>query len=388
MRFLLIKAVADGHLYSQFARSLQGALNDQGHEAIISGISDEANGTAPVVRLLEDLQGSRFDAVVSFSSFLGGLTLENGVSLYDALGVKFVGWQFDHPIYAPQSLAGPLQNRYAIYAHPSHLHYAQAVRLTGRGTTMLPGADPPTGDPRPYRSRDWGVFIAATWNGEPQPPWREHEDGPTKRLLEAVLDRLLATREPSVLDAFQDATAKLKLDLELGQTPELDQTLRKFFCEALTYVRHQDRIATIRALVEAGLPVTICGDGWADHLGARSNVTYLSRVGFADLAALYGNSRVVLNLNGANGGCERAVNAALAGAAVLSDPSQPLERMFGAGEGVAFFNRLKPATAANIAARLLAGDGERQARSGHEKAMRSGLWAHRAQELVDFVAAA
>jgi hypothetical protein len=386
MRVLLIKAMADGHLYSQFGRSLQRALLDLGHEAHVSGV-DDADGAASLACLLEDLQAASFDAVVSFSSFLGGLTLENGASLFDALGVKFVGWQFDHPVYAPQSLAGPLQNRCAIYAHPSQLWYAQAIGLPGRGMAMLPGAEPPAGEPMPYGAREWGIFVAATWNGEPQAPWRHYEDGPTKRLLRDVLDHLLSTREPSVLEAFEHASAKSKLGLRLGRDRELDQSLRKFFCEALTYVRHRDRIATVRALVDAGLPVTICGDGWADHLGERSNVTFLQRASFADLPALYGNSRVVLNLNGANGGCERAINAALAGAAVLSDHSEPLDRMFGAGRGIAFFNRVKPTTAANVAVRLLAGDGEQMARAGHEKAARSGLWSHRAQQLVDFIAA-
>lgn len=386
MRLLLIKAMADGHPYSAFARSLQRALVELGHQAQISDLSEQlAEGPAPIAQLMGDLRAAEADAVLSFSSFFAGLTLEDGRSLFDALGVKFVGWQLDHPIYAPQSLAGPPRERWTIYAHPSHLKYAQAVGAPGRGMAMLPGGDPPAVEPSPWRSRTWDVVVVATWNGEPAPPWQSFEDGAAKRLLREVLDRLLSAREPSVLEAFQDASAKAKLGLRLGQTADLDQTLRKFFCEALTYVRHRDRVEVVRALVDAGLQVAICGDGWGDHLGSRPNVTYLRSVSFSELPALYGDARIVLNLNGANGGCERAISAALNGAAVLSDQSEPLDRLFGAGEGIAFFNRAKPATAAAVAARLLSGDGERLARVAHERAMRSALWPHRAEQLVAFI---
>ncbi|MDB5447589.1 MAG: hypothetical protein JWQ97_2906, partial [Phenylobacterium sp.] len=112
------------------------------------------------------------------------------------------------------------------------------------------------------------------------------------------------------------------------------------------------------------------------------------RVAFEDLPALYGNSRVVLNLNAGNGACERAVYGALAGADISSDYSQPLSELFG-GEAIGVFNRAKPATAAHVVGRLLDLDaGEAVARAGQEKVARSGGWRSRAQQLVDFLAAA
>jgi hypothetical protein len=388
MKFLLIKAMAQAHPYSQFSDALGRALAELGHEAVITDQSVHVeNGVATTAHLAAELQGGAYDAAVSFSSFFGAVTVGSGASLFDALGVKFIGWQLDHPIYAPQSLTRGLQNRFAIYAHRNHLRFAQAVKLPGRGMTLLPGGDLPAAPPKDYQAREWPVFVAATWNGEPQRSWEQAEESAGKQLMIGIVNRLLADREASVIDAFNDTSAKLKLGVKLGDDPDFDAQMRNFLLEPLNYVRHVDRIAIIRSLVDAGLPVTICGPRWDAYFGERQNVTYLGRSDFKDMPGLYGNSRVVINLNAGNGACERAIGAALAGAAVASDHSQELGGLLGSGEGVAFFNRAKPDTAAAVVGGLLESDrGEALAARGHGKVAAAGLWRHRAKQLLTFVA--
>jgi hypothetical protein len=387
MKILLIKAMAEHHLYSQFAAALRDALQELGHEAAISDQSAQvSNGAAATGPLFAELQASRPEAVISFSSFFGSVTLDTGVSMFDALGVKFLGWQLDHPIYAPQSLSRALQNRFAVYSNRNHLRYALATKLPGRGVTMLPGGAPPAAPPKPYEARKWPVLVAATYRGEPQRLWEQLEDSPGKRLLTGVIDRLLADREASLLDAFNDTSAKLKLGARLGHDPAFDEQMRNFLCEPLTYVRNRDRIDIIRALADAGLPLTICGSGWDAMLGDRPNVTLIGSVASDEISALYGDARTVINLNAGNGASERAIQAAFAGAAVVSDFSQSLDALLGGGEGVAFFNRAKPETAARLAAGLIEGGrGEAMGARGHERAVRSALWRHRAEQLVAFL---
>lgn len=388
MKILLVKAMPAGHVYNHFVHSLQQAFEALGHEAVLSDQSVHVvNGAAPAQHLAAELQAGAYEAVLSFSSFFGGVTLQNGQSLFDALGVKFLGWQLDHPIYAPQSLTRALQNRYAVYSSYNHQRYAKAVKLPGKSMVMLPGGERPATPARDYQSRRWSVFVAATWNGHPQRLWEQLEDSPGKRLMVGVIERLLADREASVLDAFNDTSARLKLGARLGDDPAFDEQIRNFLCEPLTYVRNVDRIKVITAIVEAGLPVALCGSGWEAHLGERKNVTYIDRVPYDQLPALYAASRVVLNLNGANGACERAIDAALAGAAVVSDNSRALNELFVAGEGISFFNRAKPSTAPEVIANLLERDGEARAKRGHEKALRDSLWQCRARQLVDFLKA-
>jgi prepilin-type processing-associated H-X9-DG protein len=388
MKILLIKALAESHAYSQFINSLHGALAELGHEPVISDQSiHAANGAAPSEPLIGELQSSRYAAVVSFSSFFGGLALDNGVSPFDALGVKFLGWQVDHPIYTPQSLARHLQGRYAVYSNHNHLRFARALHLPGRAIAMLPGGEPPQEPLKDFRSREWPIFIAASWYGRPQALWEQLEDSPGKSLLVGVLNRLSADREASLLDAFNETSKKLGFGAKLGDDPAFDDQMIAFLREPLTHLRNVDRINTIQSLADAGLPLTICGPGWRDFLGDRGNVAYVDgRVDFKDMPALYNNSKIVINFNAGNGACERAICAALAGAAVVSDYSEQLAHLLKSPDELAFFNRAKPGHVVEVVGRLLESDGgEALAERGHTKVVQSGLWRHRAQQMVEFL---
>jgi hypothetical protein len=388
VRFLLVKTMPEAHCYSQFVNSLDRALTGLGHETVVSDqhvhVVDRA---ADVSHLVAELQRGHFDVVMSFSSFFGAVTLQSGVSLFDALGVKFLGWQLDHPIYTPQALDRRLQARYSIYSNHNHVRFAQAIKLPGRGKAMLPAGEP-LGEPvREWRDRPRTLLVAATWNGVPQAPWEGLPDTPAKKLLVGVIDRLLADREASLVDAFNQTAAKLRLPAQLGASPAFDDQMIAFLRDPLTYVRHVDRIGVVQALADAGFPMTVCGAGWRGFLGERPNVEYIDEwVAFSDLPSLYGSAKLVLNLNAGNGGCERAIQAALAGATAVSDHSEQLAGLFALGEEAAFFNRAKPGHVVDVVGRLLeSGKGEAIAEGGHRKAMRAALWTHRAQELVAYL---
>jgi hypothetical protein len=388
MKILLVKALAESHPYNRFVGALEHALNTLGHEPVISDQSRHAvNGAADVNPLARELQLTRYDVLLSFSSFFGAVTLSNGTSLYDALGIRFIGWQLDHPIYTPQSLARALRNRYAVYSNPNHLRFAEALGLPGRGITLLAGGEPLATPVPDFQSREWPIFIAATFNGPPQALWEQLDDSPARRLLAGVVDRLLADREASLLDAFNDTAQALDLGARLGRDPSFDDEMIRFLREPLTYVRNLDRTRIIRALAESGLPLTICGPGWRDFIGERRNVIYLDhRVDFQDLPTLYGKSKIALNLNAGNGACERAIYAALAGAAVVSDDSQELARQFASPSEIAFFDRSKPDDVVATVGDLVESDGgEAVAQQGRQRALQSGLWLHRAERLVEFL---
>jgi hypothetical protein len=386
LKLLIIKEFADANLYSEFVGALASALRELGHEAVVSDQSVHAlNGVIPTGPLVADLQTHQPDVVVSFRSMFGGVTLTNGASLFDALGVKFVGWQFDHPMYVPHALAKPLQGRYAIYSSRHHQRFADVLKTPGRGMTLLPGGQAPAQPLKAHADRAWPVLVAATWQGAPKRAWEQAAEGPTKRLWMRSVEVLLADPQASVLDAVNTASKDIGLGIRLGQSDAFDAAVLPMMREVLTYVRHHDRIEIIKAVVAAGLPVALCGSGWDAILGDRPNLRYLAPVPFADLPALYGEARILLNLNAGNGGSERAVDGALAGAAVVSDFGTELERLFGR-DGIAVFDRSKPAAVGQIMAQLLESDeAEALASRGHERAVEHGLWRRRAEQIVEFV---
>lgn len=285
MKLLLVKAMREEHLYTGVVNSLARALSEIGHEAIITDQAphvDHTTNSAPAKYLAAELEAARYDAVISISSFYGAAAFDGGRSIFDVYGVKFVGWQFDHPIYAPQSLAPVLKNRYSIYSSRNHLRWADAMKLPGCGMTMLPGADAGDAPPKDYKSRDWPIFVVATYRGEPQRLWEQAEDSAGKRLLTGVIDELMGDRELSLIDAFNRTSANLGLGARLGDDPAFDAMIGDFLREPLTYLRNSDRLKITTAIVEAGLPVTLCGSGWETYFGQRKNVTYLEGLPFVD----------------------------------------------------------------------------------------------------------
>jgi len=383
MRFLLIKTTLQEHVYSQFADCLQTALLEIGQQAEIS-----TQTIGQPTGLARELMSSKYDVVVSFSSIFGDAAIaETGASLFDVLGVKFVGWQFDHPVYVHHALSQRMDNRHSIYPNHNHVRFSDAIKVHGKSLCLLPGG-PVLDEPlKAYRERKHDVFIAATWNGPPERVWETLADSPAKRLLTTITDHLRADREVSVLDAFNDATRQLKMNARLGEDPTFDGEIIKLLRGPLTYVRNSDRLNAIQQIVDAGLPITICGGGWRDHLGERKNVTFLeTRIPFKDMPSVYNDSRIVLNLNAANGGCERALYGMATGAAVASEDSGALAESFNAGEDIAFFNRARPTEIVEVVTSLLEGGrGESIAQSGHEGVLKTALWRHQAEKLVEFV---
>jgi Glycosyl transferases group 1 len=388
MKILLIRVMQEAHLYNRFLDALATALRELGNEITVSDQSGHVvAGVASSHALVRQLEHAPPDAVLSFSSFFGGLEFQDGSSLYDRLGIKFLGWQFDHPIYARDSLKRALQHRYSIYCNHNHLRFAQAIKLPGQGMTLLAGGEAPAGPVPEFRRRQWPIFVAATFNGTSAALWNQLEDSTGKRLLLGVIEELSVSREASLLDAFDAAARKLGFNAALGNDPEFDDQIIALLREALTHVRNLDRIAVIRGLADSGLPLTLCGSGWRDFLGEHHNVTYLDqRVDFRELTALFGHAKIVLNLNAGNGGCERALYSAMAGAAVVSDDSEDLLRQFGGPDEITFFDRTRPGSVVETVRHLIDGDeGEAMAARGQEAVMRTGLWRHRAEQMVRFL---
>ena len=382
MRFLLINTAPVDHLYCQFANQLQEALRQIGQQADIS-----TQTIGQPTGLARELMSSKYDVAISFSSVFGDAAIaETGSSLFDHLGVKFVGWQLDHPVYVHHALTQRMDGRHSIYPSHHHVRFSDAIKVHGKSLALLPGGQALEEPLKSYKSRQHDVFVAATWNGPPERVWETLGDSPAKRLFSAIVDQLMADREGSVLDAFNNATRQLKMNVRLGDDAKFDEEIVKLLRGPLTYLRNSDRLNTIQRIVEAGLPITICGGGWRGHLGERKNVTFLPRMPFKDMPLVYNDSRIVLNLNATNGGCERALYGLAAGASVVSEDSGILAESFTDGRDIAFFNRARPTDIVDVLSSLLESRrGETIAKSGHEQILQVGLWRHQAEKLVKFV---
>ena len=372
MRILLLQTLQEDHVYSVSTRGLCAALQAHGEDAILYDYFERPG------RLSDELVVGGYDAVISFGSFLGATALVDGPSVFDVIGAKFLGWHFDHPIYLTHHMANPVAGRRTLHPNASHVRFAVAARLDGAHGVMLPGADPHILPVKDFADRDIDVFIAATCNGEPQRHWEQLDDSPAKRLIAEVTDRLLNDREVSVIDAFYQACGVLGYG-QLALSNDVIGLLRS----SLNYVRHMDRIEAIRTLVSSGVSLTLCGSGWEAVLADASNLRLVPAASFVETRKFYGEAKISINLNAANGGCERAINAMLAGSCVVSDYSSTLADMFTPGE-LRFFDRHGLHGVAQVVGDLLeSGQAEALAGRGAVKAGATMLWTHRVDAVLE-----
>lgn len=374
MKFLLVQTTAPDHLYARVNSAIAASLSRQHHKVALL----PAPTGAALDQIALAIHSAAPDHVFSLGSFLGGITADNGVSIFDVLGCGFIGWQMDHPLYTQHNLSAPMTGRFSIYPHASHAAFADRIGVTGASAVLLAGGVALTEPIRAYSARSIPILVVATYNGSPERTWHALPDAHDRALMEILCEQLTADRSVSLAaacDTVRDAS---------GLGPDLERRLAEPLRRLLTFVRHKDRMDAITALADSGLPVTLVGDGWAGHFGDRAHLTMRPSVPFAEVAGLYNDARIVLNLNAANGGCERTIQAMLAGAAVMSDFTDSYAAMGMGPDDLRTFDRTRVGEISSLVGDLLeSAGGGLIAERGHQTALASQLWDHRLAALLE-----
>lgn len=310
---------------------------------------------------------------------MNGIGMEGGTSdlvrFLASLQVPVVGFFLDHPAYHHHRVATPVP-RLVVATSCSHdggfirrfIRDDVPVRTVHHGATRVPD-----GIARPWAERDIDVLVPSTLPLNPEadrPKWAERYGAVVAAQLNAVVE--LHDADPA--RALHDVI----LEVLAGRAMALKDVL-PYYCVADLYLRARIKLASVRALLAAGVRVTVLSAGWPDDLGERA--VRLPAVPMAEGFALMGRTRLVLNhLPPYLQSHERPLQAALCGAAAGSTPSAWVEQATG---GHALMLPLATDEAAATVAAALADPGlaHRAALAGATVAD-GQLWEHRAAEIA------
>lgn len=374
MRIAVYRAVSHNGVLTEMAASLTRALGEAGAEADLLPIG----GADWVQALVGALSAGRYDYAVSFGSFTAELVSGDGRSAYDLLGCGFVGWDVDHPAYQYRRFATRIQDRLQVCASQSHFDFEQAMGCQTATCLMTPGVDAVAEDAPSLADRPIPVAVAMSWLGEPEVWWDAYKGTPAHRLIQGVVDRLMADPEADVLRAFRGAVRATGLEVSL------DENICTILARVGLFVRQHDRLRVGEALAASDIPCVIYGKGWRERLGERPHLRYADDMAYADVGGLYRDSRIVLNLNAANGASERAILAMASGAVAASDASPLLRSAFESRGGMRFFDRSRPgALGETLASILSSGEAQAVADRGRSLVAEGHLWTHKAARLLD-----
>jgi hypothetical protein len=372
LEVVVFQTVSRNGALTRMGASLANAFREHGVKAGLY----LAKSNRSASDMASDLAMLRPKSVVSFASVYADLCDQGGESIYNNLGCAFIGWDVDHPTYNFPRFTASIAVRGQICASESHVAFASAVGCQATARLMLPGVDGVDAAPLPIAKRPIYGLAAMSWIGEPEVWWAEYKGTPAYRLIDGAIARLLADPEVNLLAAFQGAAADMAFELPL------DDAFCQIIGRAGLFIRQYDRLRLAQALVSAGVPCAICGDGWRDRLGERANLLFADSLDFDQLAQLYGHSRVVFNTNGANGGSERATQAMARGATVASDFSAFLQTSFSPHAAISFYDR-RGMSGVHEALALTADAQQTAADRCRELVAASHLWSHKAAAIMD-----
>ncbi|MGC1301856.1 MAG: glycosyltransferase [Caulobacteraceae bacterium] len=179
--------------------------------------------------------------------------------------------------------------------------------------------------------------IPLLWSGSAPdpgtPPWRDMPPA-ARQIFDAAFELALSVEWTPPHRALDTVLRSIGLDLADPGLTGIRMGARLVDMQVRLTRRH----AFLEALAATGLPLHICGDGWADRMHRFPNAVYEGAVEMTRMTELMRRSRVVLNTNGnfGAGSHERPFSAALAGAAVFSDFSRYYAEAFAGDEIVLF----------------------------------------------------
>lgn len=307
-----------------------------------------------------------------------GLDPENAglLGFLDSLGVPVVAFFVDHPMYHAQRIAAPVRRLHVTIPNP---HDADFIRRFIRDDIPIRHVAHGAGRPlpglaRPWAERDIDVLVPSSLSVLPE---AERAAWPAKHggIVAAQLNAIVAVHEAAPARPLHEAIQEV-----MGERAATIPQLFPYFLTVDGYLRSRAKLDSVRALVERGVAVTVCGPGWPELGGT---LTLTGSVPLAEAFALMGRSRLVMNhLPAYYESHERPLQAALYGAAAVSTPSPWLDRVM-AGEAVAL-----PASAGDgaavVAAALHDPDLPERAARGRRAVENGQMWAHRAAEVARF----
>lgn len=322
-----------------------------------TGLTDERDFAVLETLLASD--APQFDAVLDINSKLPYLTLDDGEPFLDKLGIPFYNYILDHPLYHHPGLSFPLKNYHAIGIDKRHCEYMERYYPHLKSVIYRPLDGIKALRDIPFEAREIPLLFTGTYLSAEQIEKELLAQGEEMfRLMTDVLSEWTwdARRETleDVVSRVLDIAADEREDAplaELSNSPllsNLPETVQNGTFAVLMnrlYAvdrakRYEVRYKTIAAVANAGLPLTLMGEGWDETpLADLPNVTLLSPRPMAQTIEVIANSKILLDCNPLfSCGVHDRVSTALANGCVCVSDMNPAagERLLG-NENLLFF---------------------------------------------------
>lgn len=319
------------------------------------------------------------DAIITFNN--RGFNMNTAVdkSLWDIWNVPCYNLLFDHPMYYFNTLDKSPAQGIVVCEDRNHAEYVKRFYPTVHKSFFLPsgGAELHPGQPKiPIADRAIDILLVGAYKYD--------EKYVYDAVDETVMDDLINNPHKTLEQAMEDYLKSVKPDLS---DAELKLMIQKHNHLDLN-LTSMYRLEIIRVLAEAGITVSVYGDGWdkTDLFGHPHFDCHPACISFEAGIALMEQSKIVLNQLTwfKDGCCERIFNAMLQKSVCVTDDSIYLKEQFTDEKDIVFYSLSELEKLPDIVGGLLSDSARMQriADRGYNNAAAHHTWSHRAAELA------
>ena len=324
-------------------------------------------------------QKEGIDFAVVFNNSCFQMRLQSGVSLWDTWNIPCYNIIVDHPMYYFETLDHAPEHGIVVCADKYHTDYIKRFYPSVKKTVFLPTAGEclkPYEELMPFASRPIDVLFIGSYKYHYDVIYDEFD----KKLEQELLSHPSKTFEETLEDCLHADNISLS-DAELK---EFIQNHR--FVDVNTNALFRARIMEL--LVNAGIPVTVYGNGWESlDIFHHPFFIYKGLISPEDGISLMENSKIVLNHMAwfKAGASERIFEAMLQGAVSLTDESVYLTEHFQDRESIKFYQLESLETLPEIVHTLLSDTtlSEQIRKNAYQKASIEHTWKNRIQILLE-----
>ena len=385
MRAILFKGPSQYDGTRTFIDEVAAALRRRGLTADLVDLA----GASDVAAAIAAAAGAPADLLFSIN-ILGEHRDGQGRGMSDIFGAPHVVLHVDYVLSQATRLRATPATTSLLSIDPTQVQAIASVFGSQRFASVAFSPHAAVGEPAPDDA-DAAAFVAARpipllWSGTLQPPgepvWAQQPPA-IRRVYDDAVDLAMSVEWMSPLAALDQVL------VANGNDPA-NPALQGARCDAMhidVRVRVLRRYDLIGRLAASGLPITICGNGWAAEAPRLPNATFLGPLTMPQSAMLMQSARTVVGTNGnfGAGSHERPLTAMLAGAAVFSDYSRFYAEAFTEDREIALFRwkalddglqRLARLVDDPAAAHALAVAGKARVVAAHR-------WDHRVDAILD-----
>jgi hypothetical protein len=308
-----------------------------GYKVLIFDVNNFAESLGELAKFCE----SGVLAAIAFNNLGFNMELEQGKNVWDQLDIPFIDILVDHPFHYHGALINAPQKSIVVCIDRNHVNYIKRFYPNVAQSIFMPhGAYVERTSNIPWEERQIGVLYAGGLSKYLvegiRPDSDKYKEFDAADLCESVLLSLISNPDRLTEDEIEKYLRDRGCIMDDECLREVISDMRIVESYAVSYFREK----AVKCIVEAGIDVTVYGNGWNKCEWADNK--HLKLQGRVPLEVIFEEmqrSKIVLNTMTwfKNGNHIRNIQGMLSDAVVVSDVSDYVIDRYKDGNEICFF---------------------------------------------------